>query len=61
MSSQEIVPIFSDFQQFMKKSLWGVRTNTQVSDMRLLHIDTSARLLAEAAYDTQTFLMNCGN
>ena len=31
-------------------------TNTQVSDMRILHVDTSARLSAKAAHEMQTFL-----
>ena len=33
-----------------------MRTNTQVSDMRILHVDTSARLSAKAAHEMQTFL-----
>ena len=33
-----------------------VRTNTQVSDMRVLHIDAFARLSAKAAHEMQTFL-----
>lgn len=33
-----------------------VRTNTQVSDMRIWHVDTSARLSAKAAHEMQTFL-----
>ena len=31
-------------------------TNTQVSDMRIWHVDTSARLSAKAAHEMQTFL-----
>lgn len=33
-----------------------MRTNTQVSDMRIWHVDTSARLSAKAAHEMQTFL-----
>ena len=43
-----LVPIFVDlliFQWFGRKDLREVSTNTQVSDMRVWHVDTSVRLL----------------
>ena len=47
---------FQDSSNSRRKDLERVRTNTQVSDMRIWHVDTSARLLAGAAHEMQTFL-----
>ena len=47
---------FQDSSNSRRKDLERVRTNTQVSDMRILHVDTSARLSAKAAHEMQTFL-----
>ena len=47
---------FQDSSNSRRKDLKRVGTNTQVSDMRILHVDTSARLLAGAAHEMQTFL-----
>ena len=44
-----------------RKDLKRVRTNTQVSDMRVLHIDTFARLSAKATHERQTFLRELRN
>ena len=40
---------FQDSSNSRRKDLERVRTNTQVSDMRIWHVDTSARLLAGGA------------
>ena len=47
---------FQDSSNSRRKDLERVRTNTQVSDMRIWHVDTSARLSAKAAHEMQTFL-----
>ena len=40
-----------------EEKIWNeCGTNTQVSDMRIWHVDTSARLSAKAAHEMQTFL-----
>ena len=40
---------FQDSSNSRRKDLERVRTNTQVSDMRIWHVDTSARLSAKGA------------
>ena len=40
---------FQDSSNSRRKDLKRVGTNTQVSDMRIWHVDTSARLLAGGA------------
>ena len=51
-----VVHLFKNSSNSRRKDLERVRTNTQVSDMRIWHVDTSARLLAIAAHEMQTFL-----
>ena len=51
-----VVHLFKNSSNSRRKDLERVRTNTQVSDMRIWHVDTSARLSAKAAHEMQTFL-----
>ena len=44
-----VVHLFKNSSNSRRKDLERVRTNTQVSDMRIWHVDTSARLSAKGA------------
>ena len=58
---QVLLALFLYSSNSRRKDLKRVRTNTQVSDMRVLHIDTFARLSAKAAHERQTFLRELRN